>query len=96
MRKAVVACVLLGLAGTGFLAAAPQVVEEIVAVVNDDIITLSQYKQQLEIQLQQLKAAKLPQEEYDKQYKIIKADLLNAMITELLVLQQAKEKNLNV
>ncbi|MGA2532827.1 MAG: peptidyl-prolyl cis-trans isomerase [Candidatus Aminicenantales bacterium] len=96
MRKAVVALVLLGLAGTGFLAAAPQVVEEIVAVVNDDIITLSQYKQQFEIQLQTLKAAKLPQEEYDKQYKIMKADLLNAMITELLVLQQAKEMNLNV
>lgn len=96
MRKAIIALVLIGLAGTGFLAAAPQVVEEIVAVVNDDIITLSQYKQQYEIQLQQLTAQKLPQEEHDKQAKILKAELLNAMITEVLVLQQAKEKNLNV
>jgi peptidyl-prolyl cis-trans isomerase SurA len=96
MKKAIVACLLIGLAGTGVLAAAPQVVEEIVAVVNDDIITLSQYKQQFEIQSQQLKAANLPKEEYDKQYKIMKTELLNAMITELLVLQQAKEKNLNV
>lgn len=96
MRKAVIALLLIGLAWTGFLAAAPQVVEEIVAVVNDDIITLSQYKQQFEIQLQQLKAAKLPQAENDKQYKILKAELLNSMVTELLLLQQAKEKNLNV
>jgi len=96
MKKAIVACLLIGLAGTGVLAAAPQVVEEIVAVVNDDIITLSQYKQQFEIQSQQLKAANLPKEEYDKQYKIMKTELLNAMITELLILQQAKEKNLNV
>ena len=96
MRKAVISIILIGLAGTGFLAAAPQVVEEIVAVVNDDIITLSQYKQQFEIQLEQLKAAKPPQEEYDKQYKILKSELLNSMITELLILQQAKEKNLNV
>ncbi len=96
MRKAVIALVLIGLAGTGFLAAAPQVVEEIVAVVNDDIITLSQCRQQYEIQLQQLTAQKLPQEEHDKQYKMLKAELLNAMITELLILQQAKEKNLNV
>ncbi len=82
-------------------AAAPQgppalVIEEIVAVVNDDVITLSQYKQQFEVQLQQLRAANLPAEEYDKQYKNLKSELLNAMITELLILQQAKEKNLNV
>jgi len=81
--------------------AAPQgppalVIEEIVAIVNDDVITLSQYKQQFEVQLQQLRAANMPVEEYDKQYKNLKNDLLEAMITELLILQQAKEKNLNV
>jgi parvulin-like peptidyl-prolyl isomerase len=96
MKKAIIISILIGLAWPAVLAAAPQVVEEIVAVVNDDIITLSQYKQQFEIQAQQLKAANLPQEEYDKQYKLLKTELLNAMITEVLVLQQAKEKNLNV
>jgi peptidyl-prolyl cis-trans isomerase SurA len=96
MKKAIIISLLIFLAWPAVLAAAPQVVEEIVAVVNDDIITLSHYKQQFEIQVQQLRAANLPQEEYDKQYKLLKTELLNAMITEVLILQQAKEKNLNV
>jgi peptidyl-prolyl cis-trans isomerase SurA len=96
MKRFIVALIVAGLAWTTVLAAAPEVIEEIVAVVNDDIITLSQYKQQFTLQLQQLKAANLPQEQYDKQYAMLKSELLNAMITELLILQQAKEKNLNV
>jgi peptidyl-prolyl cis-trans isomerase SurA len=96
MKKTLTFLIFLGISGAALVAAAPQVVEEIVAVVNDDIITLSQYKQEYEIQIQQLKAQNLPAEEYDKQYRLLKSELLNAMITETLVLQQAKEKNLNV
>jgi peptidyl-prolyl cis-trans isomerase SurA len=73
-----------------------EVVEEIVAVVNDDIITLSDYRTQFDQTVAQLRAAQLPQEEYDKQYAAIKKELLNAMITELLLLQKARELNLNV
>jgi parvulin-like peptidyl-prolyl isomerase len=96
MKKAIVVLVLIGLSWPVLLAAAPQVIEEIVAIVNDEVITLSQYKQQFDIQIQQLKGQNLPAADYDKQYRVIKSELLNAMITELLILQQAKEKNLNV
>jgi peptidyl-prolyl cis-trans isomerase SurA len=96
MKKFIVALIVAGLAWATLLAAAPEVIEEIVAVVNDDIITLSQYKDQFNLQVQQLRAANLPQDQYDKQYALLKNELLDAMITELLVLQQAKEKNINV
>jgi parvulin-like peptidyl-prolyl isomerase len=96
MKKALAYLIVTGIAGAALLAAAPQVVEEIVAVVNDEIITLSQYKQMFELQVQQLKAQNLPQAEYDKQYKLVRSELLNVMITETLILQQAKEKNLSV
>jgi peptidyl-prolyl cis-trans isomerase SurA len=96
MKKIIVALIVAGLAWMTLYAAAPEVIEEIVAIVNDDIITLSQYKEQYDLQLRQLKAANLPQDQYDKQFKLLKSDLLNAMITELLLLQQAKEKNINV
>jgi parvulin-like peptidyl-prolyl isomerase len=96
MKKAVVLIALIGTAWAALLAAAPEIIEEIVAIVNDDVITLSQYKQEFEIQRQTLKAQNFPQEEYDKQYRSLKEGLLDAMITELLILQQAREKNLNV
>jgi len=96
MKKAFACLIVTAIAGAALLAGAPQVVEEIVAVVNDEIITLSQYKQMFDLQIQQLKAQNLPQQEYDKQYKIVRGGLLDAMITETLILQQAKEKNLSV
>ncbi len=96
MKKAVTLIVLAAAAGAALLAASPDVVEEIVAIVNDDIITLSQYRQQFDLEIQQLKAQKLSKDDYDKAYLQIKGELLNKMITDLLLLQQAREKNLNV
>jgi len=96
MKKAITVIILIGTIGAALLAAAPDIIEEIVAVVNDEVITLSQFKQQFDFQVQQLKAQNLPQEEYDKQYKLLKNSALDSMITELLLLQQAREKDLNV
>ncbi len=96
MKKAVTFIVLAAAAGAALLAASPDVVEEIVAIVNDDIITLSQYRQQFDLQVQQLKSQNLSKDDYDKAYLQVKKDLLNAMVTDLLLLQQAREKNLNV
>ncbi|MEN6311979.1 MAG: SurA N-terminal domain-containing protein, partial [Acidobacteriota bacterium] len=96
MKKTLVACIIMAMAGATLLSAAPQAVEEIVAIVNEDIITLSEYKQQFEGQIQQLKGQNLSQDAYNKQYDFLKKELLNTMITDLLLLQQAKEKNLNV
>jgi len=96
MRKAIAFGIIAAAAGAALLAAAPDVVEEIVAIVNDDIITLSQFRQQFELQVKQLKAQNLPKDDYDKAYQQVKGGLLNAMITDLLLLQEARDKNLNV
>jgi peptidyl-prolyl cis-trans isomerase SurA len=94
--------IIAGLALTGILlGAAPvvrgqEVVEEIVAVVNDDIITLSQYRTEFETALAQLKAQQMPQEQYAQQYVNLKKTLLELMITNALLLQKAKELGLNV
>lgn len=94
MKKRTSVFALFGLAAVLSLAAG-QVVEEIVAIVNDDVITLSQYKEQYDSTVQQMRAA-LQGEEYEKQYAMLKKEMLNMMITDLLLMQQAKEKDLNV
>ena len=94
MRKRTSLFALIGLA-TILSLAAGQVVEEIVAVVNEDVITLSDYKGQYDSTVQQLRAA-FQGEEYEKQLALLKKEMLNMMITDLLLMQQAKEKNLNV
>jgi peptidyl-prolyl cis-trans isomerase SurA len=81
---------LFGLAG----AAAGQVVEEIVAIVNDDIITLSQYRQYHD-QIYQMLQTQFQGEEFEQEYSRAKAQMLDTMITDLLLLQQAKKKQLS-
>jgi len=98
MNKIIVAMALAGLLGP---AAAPasggqEVVEEIVALVNDDIITLSDYRQMFELRIAQLRDEQFPPGEYDKAYESVKKGLLEYMITEMLLLQKAKELDLNV
>jgi len=73
-----------------------EVIEEIVAVVNDDIITLSEYRAEFEANYQNLKA-QYQGEEFDRQYELLKKNLLNEMITTVLLLQEAsKMENINV
>jgi parvulin-like peptidyl-prolyl isomerase len=97
MKRIITGFVLAGLLGSAAVFGGGQeVVEEIVAVVNDDIITLSDYRTQFDLTLAQLRAAQLPQADYDKQYAALKKELLNGMITELILLQKARELNLNV
>ena len=94
--------IIAGLALTGLLfAAAPavsgqEVVEEIVAVVNDDIITLSEFRMQYELAESTLRAQQMPQEQFDQQVAMLKKEFLNSMIVEMLLLQKAKELSLNV
>ncbi len=97
MKKIITASILAGL----LVAAAPavpaqEVVEAIVAVVNDDIITLSECRAQFELATAGLRSMQLPQEQYDQQYAQIKKEFLNTMITDMLLLQKAKELGLNV
>jgi peptidyl-prolyl cis-trans isomerase SurA len=79
----------------GLTLAAQEVIEEIIAVVNDDVITLTEYKKEYETRAAQAKG-QLQGDELDKMLVQIKSGLLDAMITDLLLLQLAKEKNFNV
>ncbi len=72
-----------------------EAVEEIVAIVNEDIVTLSQYRAEEESLYQMLKS-QLQGEEFEKQYAFYKKNLLDRMITDLLLSQEAKKKDLNV
>ena len=71
------------------------VVEEIVAIVNDDIITLSQYKMEEET-LYQMLSRQFQGEELARQFASNKKYLLDRMITDIILLQEAKKKDLNV
>ncbi len=92
-RIAVMILILALAGGPGFAAA--QVVEEIVAVVNDDIITLSQFRQYHDSVYNMLRQ-QFQGEEFEKQYEKTKGELLNTMVTDLLLLQSAKAKEFNV
>jgi peptidyl-prolyl cis-trans isomerase SurA len=94
--------ILTGLALAGVLAAAApavpvqQQVEEIVAIVNDDIITLSEFRSQYEMTEAQLRAAQLPADQMTQQLAQLRKEFLNSLITDMLLLQKAKELGLNV
>ena len=87
----ILAALLLILAGPVF----GQVVEEIVAIVNDDIITLSEFRGYHD-SVYQMMRSQLQGEEFDKQYERAKKDMLDTMITDLLLLQMAKKKQYSV
>jgi parvulin-like peptidyl-prolyl isomerase len=85
--------VLLAL-GAGALAA-QEVVEEIVAVVNDDCITLSQYQARYETMVRILQS-QFQGEEYDRQLDYLKKNLMDQMVSELLLLQMAQDNQYDV
>jgi len=72
-----------------------EVIEEIVAIVNDEIITLSQVKEQDEV-LRLMLRAQYQGEEFQKQYALRRRGLLDEMITQRLLLQEAKKQDLNI
>jgi len=72
-----------------------EVVESIVAIVNDDVITFSQYKEQHEALYQMLRS-RYQGDEFQQQYRALRKELLSTMITDLLLYQEAKARNYNV
>jgi len=95
MKKAnkIIGILLVLVAATGLLG--QDLVEAIVAVVNDDIITLSEYKQEYASRMRMLRA-QLQGEELAKQQDFMKENLLESLITDLLLLQEARKLGLNV
>lgn len=96
MKKIPALLVIFGALAAAVPFSGQEVVEEIVAVVNDDIITLSEYREQYQLAIAQLRSMKLSAEEYDKQLELLKSQLLEAMVTDVLILQKAKEMNISV
>ena len=86
--------VLLGLCAS--LGAGQQVVEEIVAVVNDDVITMSQVRREYDIRMQAIQASNLQGEDRELAVAELRTQIVDTMITDLLLLQLAREKNINV
>lgn len=72
-----------------------EVVEAIVAIVNDEIITLSDYKLQHDLLYQQLQT-QLQGEDLANQYAKSREDLLDMMITSILLLQEAEKSEIDV
>lgn len=95
MKKIKVFSILVFICTAPVILAGQEVVESIVAIVNDDIITLSEYKNAHD-QIYQMLRSQLQGEEFQKQYDRMKKELLESMITELLLLQEAKRRGLNV
>lgn len=72
-----------------------KVVEAIVAIVNDDIITLSDFKKEHD-NLYMLLRSQYQGEKFTQQYKKLSQQLLDNMITELLLLQEARKMGMDV
>ncbi|MFB0565273.1 MAG: peptidyl-prolyl cis-trans isomerase [Candidatus Aminicenantaceae bacterium] len=72
-----------------------EVIEEIIAIVNDDIITRFEYEEQHQA-LYQVLRSQLQGDEFDRQYSQLKKNLLETLIRDLLLLQEARKKGLNV
>lgn len=85
---------LLILSGILFLCG-QEVVEEIVAIVNDDIITLSQYKAEHDAVYRML-SEQYQGEAFEKAYAQMKEVLLPNIITNILLLQEAGKMDLQV
>jgi len=92
-RKIILAGILL--LGAAVFGSAQQVVEEIVAIVNDEVITLSDFKREYDERLLAAQA-QYKGEELDKAIEFVKTHILDEMITDVLLLQMAKTKNINV
>jgi len=92
MMKAVLVVVLLM---AGLQVSGEEVLEAIVAVVNQDVITLSDFKQQDEMLYQSL-SSRYQGEELENIYRKSRKSLLDSMITDLLLLQEAEKQNIDV
>ncbi|MEW6363843.1 MAG: peptidylprolyl isomerase [Acidobacteriota bacterium] len=72
-----------------------RIVEEIVAVVNNDAITRSEY-QEAEAGLRKALATRYSGDELDTKFNEAKTKLLDSMIEDRLLLQEARDKEFNV
>jgi peptidyl-prolyl cis-trans isomerase SurA len=92
IRAALVAALLASAPG---LIRAQEVVEAIVAIVNDDVITMSEYKAEYNGLYEAIRA-QVPEEQFSEVWQQRRTALLDQMITSILLLQEARNKGINV
>lgn len=95
MSKTKIVQIILLLMCAAVVIRAQNVVEAIVAVVNDEFISLSDYLIKHDSFYQALRA-QFQGEEFTKQYDVFKERLMDSMITEHLLLQEARKLNIDV
>jgi len=94
-RNIKIAAILVILIYGGLNVSGQEVIDTIVAVVNGDIITLSDFLQQDEILYQSL-ASQYQGEELREAYEKSRKNLLDGMITDFLLVQEAKKQEIDV
>jgi len=73
----------------------PVVVDQVVAQVNDGIITLSQLKREMKERVDTLKQSGMPQQQAEAEVEKHRSDLIVILINEQLLLQKGKELELS-
>jgi peptidyl-prolyl cis-trans isomerase SurA len=71
-----------------------QVVDEVIAQVNDDVITLSMLKRELKERLETLKQNGMPEQQANEEIAKRQAEMIATLVNEQLLLQKGKELEL--
>jgi parvulin-like peptidyl-prolyl isomerase len=95
MNKIKMMLIILVFFCTALLVQTQEIVEAIVAVVNDEFISLTEYKTRHDNFYDMLRA-QFQGEDFTKQYELLKNSLMETMITELLLMQEARNLSLDV
>jgi peptidyl-prolyl cis-trans isomerase SurA len=72
----------------------PQVVDEVIAQVNDDVITLSMLKRESKERIESLKQSGMPEADAEAEVSKRQSELIATLVNETLLLQKGKELEL--
>ena len=73
----------------------PVVVDEVIAQVNDGVVTLSQLKREMKERMETLKQQGMPEPQAQAEVEKRKAELIATLVNEELLLQKGKELDLS-
>jgi peptidyl-prolyl cis-trans isomerase SurA len=105
VRSKFISLAITGLFALALLASAPapahaqeselQVVDEVIAQVNDDVITLSMLKRESKERTDSLKQSGMPQAEAEAEVAKRQSELIATLVNEMLLLQKGKELDMS-
>ena len=105
MKSKFISLAIIGMFVLGVLAVMPssafaqegeiQVVDEVIAQINDDVITLSMLKRESKERIESLKQSGVPEQEATAEVAKRQAELVATLVNEALLLQKGKELDLS-